>query len=413
MILKLANEFVVIKIKLQTLKHHQTIMEDFYMSTRSKLLSLMLSLTFGIFSVSSFAGLSTDSVTLYTPYTKISVPPGESIDYTIDLINYSKKLKNADISLSGIPKGWTYSLKSGGWTIGQISILPGERKSLNLKVEVPLKVNKGSYRFSLVAGGFEPLPLCVVVSEQGTFKTEFTTDQPNMQGNASSTFTFNANLKNRTADKQLYALMVDAPRGWNVTFKSNYQPVTSVNIEANSTQTISIEIKPPDKIEAGKYKIPVSAATSTTSAYLELEAVVTGSYSMELTTPSGLVSTKITAGDTKRIELRIINTGSSELKDVTLDFSAPLNWDITFDPKKIDKILPGRDAQVFAAIKADKKAIAGDYVANINAKTPEVSSKILFRISVETPLLWGWIGVFIILAALYCVYYLFRKYGRR
>jgi uncharacterized membrane protein len=50
---------------------------------------------------------------------------------------------------------------------------------------------------------------------------------------------------------------------------------------------------------------------------------------------------------------------------------------------------------------------------NMECKTPEVSSKISFRISVETPLLWGWVGVLIILAALGSVWYLFRKYGRR
>jgi uncharacterized membrane protein len=234
-----------------------------------------------------------------------------------------------------------------------------------------------------------------------------------MQGNANSSFTFNTDLKNRTPDKQLYALMAEAPRGWNVSFKSSYQPLTSINIEANVSQPIIIDIKPPDRIEAGTYKIPVIAATNTTSATLVLEVVITGSYNIELTTPTGLLSTSITAGDMKRVELQINNTGSSELTDINLTFSAPLNWDVTFDPKKVDKLQPGKVAQVFATIKADRKAIAGDYVTTIESKTPEVSSKISFRISVETPMLWGWVGVLIIIVALGSVYYLFRKYGRR
>ena len=309
-------------------------MEDFYMSTRAKWLRLFFSLLFGILCLISHADPATDSVTLYTPYTKISVPPGESIDYAIDVINNSRELINVDISLAGMPKGWNYVLKSGGWNIGQLSILPGERKSLSLKVEVPMKVNKGSYRFKVVAGKFDPLPLVVNISEQGTFKTEFTTEQANMEGHANSAFTFNANLKNRTADKQLYALMANAPRGWNVTFKSNYQQVTSVNTEPNSTQAITIEIKPPDRIEAGSYKIPVSAATNTSSANMELEVVITGSYAMELTTPTGLLSASITAGDEKRVELIINNTGSSELADINLDFSAPVKLGCHFRSEK-------------------------------------------------------------------------------
>jgi uncharacterized membrane protein len=356
---------------------------------------------------------ATDSVALYTPYTKISVPPGESIDYAIDVINNSHELKNVDITIEGMPRGWNYVLKSGGWSIGQVSVLPGERKSLSLKVEIPLKVNKGSYWFKVLAGGFDPLPLSITISEQGTFKTEFTTGQSNMEGRASSNFTFNANLRNRTADKQLYALMANAPRGWNVTFKSNYQQVTSVNTEANSTQPITIEIKAPDKIEAGKYKIPVSAATNSSSADLELEVVITGYYNIELTTPTGLLSTNITAGDVKKLELLINNAGSSELTDIKLESSAPVNWEVTFDPNKVDKLPSGKEVRVIATIKADRKAIPGDYVTNIEAKTPEVSSKISFRISVETPLLWGWTGVLIIFVSLGGVYYLFHKYGRR
>ena len=383
------------------------------MSKHTKWLKLNLSMLFGILCLSCQAHQAADSLTLYTPYTKISVPPGESIDYAIDIINNSTELKAADISVAGMPKGWNYFLKSGGWNIGQISILPGEKKSFSLKVEVPLKVNKGNYRFKVMAGGFGSLPLVVNISEQGTFKTEFTTGQSNMVGHANSTFTFNASLKNRTADKQLYALMANAPRGWNVNFRYNSQQVTSVNTEANSTQTIIIEIKPPDKVDAGKYKIPVSAATNSSSADLELEAVITGSYSLELTTPTGLLSGNITAGDAKRVELLVNNTGSSELTDIKLSAVAPANWDVMFDPKKVDNLQPGKNAQVFATIKASKKAIPGDYLTNIEAKTPEAFSKTSFRISVETPMLWGWIGVLIIIFALGSVYYLFRKYGRR
>ena len=61
----------------------------------------------------------------------------------------------------------------------QLSVLPKEKKTFNLKVDVPLKVNKGNYHFVVYAGNAK-LPLDVVVAQQGTYQTEFTTDQPNM-----------------------------------------------------------------------------------------------------------------------------------------------------------------------------------------------------------------------------------------
>ena len=383
------------------------------MTFRKQRFNLILSLIIGVTTLVCHAVQASDSVTLYTPYTKISVPPGESVDYAIDLINNSKVVQNKEISISGVPKGWTYTLKSGGWSVSQLAVLPGDRKNLSLKVDVPYQVNKGSYRLKVMAGDSSSLQLIITVSEKGTYETEFSTDQPNMQGSSTSTFTFKATLKNRTAEQQLYALMAEASRGWNVTFKADYKQVTSVELPANTTKDITVEIVPPAQIEAGTYQIPVSATTNTTSAKAQLEVVVTGSFNMDLTTPTGLLSTSITAGDETRLELVVRNTGSSPLTGIDLGSSSPSNWKVVFEPKKIETLLPGKEAQVFATIKADKKAIPGDYVTNLEAKTPETTSKAVFRISVKTPMLWGWIGIFIIFVALGSVYYLFRKYGRR
>jgi uncharacterized membrane protein len=383
------------------------------MSTCTKRFNLFLSSIIGIIILSSFSASAAGVITLYTPYTNISVPPGESIDYTIDVINNSSEVRNIKISMAGLPKDWDYTLKSGGWNIGKISVLPGKKESLKLRVNVPLRIEKGKYRFRLVAGGYTSLPLEVVVSQKGTFKTEFTTEQPNMEGHAKSTFIYKASLQNRTADKQQYALKADAPRGWKVTFKVQHKNATSANIDANSTEDISIEMTPPQQVKAGKYEIPVSASTSSTSAHLELEAVVTGTYDMELTTPNGLLSTDITAGKEKRVELQVRNTGSADLTDIKLSASKPANWDVTFDPENITRLGSGESTYVYATIKADKKAIPGDYVTTLHSRTPEASSNASFRVTVKTGMLWGWIGILVILIAMAGVFYLFRKYGRR
>lgn len=383
------------------------------MSTSTKCISLIALFIGAFFIQTTSIAAPADSITLYTPYTKISVPPGESLDYTIDVINNSRKKQNVDILITGLPKGWNYTLKSGGWTVSQISVLPGERKNLNLAMVVPQQVNKGTYYFSVQARGFTSMPLAVNVSQQGTFKTELTTGQANMQGLANANFTFSAKLKNQTAEKQLYALMAETPAGWTVTFKSSYNQVTSVEVEANKTADINIEVNPPDNIDAGTYEIPVRAVTNATSANLGLQVAITGTYSMELSTPTGLLSTKLTAGESKKIELLVRNTGSSDLANIKLNASQPTNWDITFEPQEIDKLLAKSETKVTATVKAYKNAIPGDYAATFEAQTPEANAKAQFRFTVKTAMLWGWVGVLIILAAAGGVYYMFRKYGRR
>ncbi len=351
-------------------------------------------------------------VVLYSPYTKIVVSPGASINYSVDLINNGHEIRTENIALGGLPSSWKYDIKSGGWNIEQMAVLPDEKKNFTRPVNLPLKINKGSYKFHLSAGEAR-LPLTIVVSKQGTYQSEFTTYQPNMQGNFKSNFTFSTTLRNQTADRLLYALMADAPRGWNVVFKPNYKQATSAQVDANASQNISVEVTPAANAEAGTYKIPVRAVTNSTSAELTLEVAITGTFQMEVTTPKGLLSADITAGDTRRIDLEVVNTGSSELKDIQLSSRKPAGWELSFEPSKIASLKAGAAANVTAELKASPKALPGDYVVVMDAKTPEVTADAQFRISVKTPLFWGWVGVLVILAAVGGVYCLFRKYGRR
>jgi len=357
--------------------------------------------------------LQTGSLTLYTQFTKVVVAPGESIDYAVEIVNKTGGVRSADLSVKGLPEGWNYELKSGTYKIGQISVLPGERKNASLKVDVPLKVDKGTYRFQLVSAEGSVLPLTIEVSEQGTATSEFSSTQPNMQGNSGTTFTYNAVLKNRTGEDQIYSLRADAPKGWNVVFKVSGKAVSSVPVDAGGNKDIMIEAEAPSEAAAGTVKIPVVASSPYTTSTLELEAMITGSYKVELTTPTGLLSQKVTSGREKKIELVVKNIGSSPLSGVELSGATPVNWEVTFEPKKITVIEPGKSETVTAILKADKKALAGDYVVHFDAKGGDTSSRATFRITVEASFFSGFLGVLIILAALASVYYLFKKYGRR
>lgn len=382
------------------------------MANRAKTIQSLFLLFFFITLV-NHTSFAAEEIDLYTPYTRVSVPPGESVDYTIEIKNNGNETKKIDVSVTGLPRSWDYSLKAGGYSINQIAVLPGQKKTLSLKIKVPLQVNKGNHRFRVIARNYAELPLTINVSEKGSFKSEFTSDQANMEGHSKSSFTFTTKLNNQTGEKQTYSLRAEAPRGWNVIFKPNYKQATAVEIDANNTSNISIEIKPPYNVKTGTYKIPVRAVNSSTSAELELEVVITGTYDLELTTPNGLLSSKITAGKEKQIELVVKNTGSSELTRIIFHSSKPKDWDVSFKPDTVLRLGAGENTRVFTTIKADEKAIPGDYGVNITAQTAEVSSTASFRISVKTPLLWGWLGIAIIILVLGIIYYLFRKYGRR
>ncbi len=372
----------------------------------------VLMAVFGLLFTNNVVAQAAGGLEIYTSYTKISVSPGKSVSYSIDVINNGEQTRNEDIFVSGIPGKWEHSLSMSGYDLKRLAILPNDKKTISLKVEVPYQVRKGNYTFYIKAGEAS-LPLSINVSSAGSSESELTCDQKNMEGTSKSTFNFKAVLKNKTANDQQYALIANAPRGWEVAIKPKMKQATSTEVEANSSKDITYEIKPPTTVKAGTYKIPVKAVAGSTSAELELEVVVTGSYDVSVGTPNGLLSAKMTAGQEKKIELNVKNTGSAKLEGIQLKDSKPKNWELTFEPTKIESLEPGKTEKVYATIKADKKAIPGDYVAKITAKTSEASSDISFRVTVKTPILMGWLGILIIVLAIGGVLFLFKKYGRR
>ncbi|MBS2098618.1 COG1470 family protein [Carboxylicivirga linearis] len=375
-------------------------------------LKLMLVLVL-MLPIQQIISASNINVELYTPFTKVSVAPGSTVNYKIDVINNGDQTVNENIGIRSIPRSWTHTLTASGLNVNKVAVLGNEKKTLDLKVEVPFKVRKGYYTFYAKMGDEVSLPLTINVTTAGSNETQLSCEQKNMEGTSKSNFNFSAVLKNKTPNKQNYALMASPPKGWKVVIKPNHKQATSTEVEPNATKTITYDVKPPYNVKAGTYKIPVRAVSGSTSADMELEVVITGTYEMTFTTPSGLLSANTTAGDEKKIELLVKNTGSTQLKDIELSSVKPKNWEVTFDKTKIESLEPGKSSTVYATIKAGKKSIPGDYVTKIKAKTSEVNHEISFRVMVKTPMLMGWLGIVIILLAVGGIWFLIRKFGRR
>lgn len=380
-----------------------------------KLFSSLLAVVLGVFlfATTSYAA----PISLYTPYTGISLTPGESISYTVDIINDSNEVQNVSFKLENLPEDWDYSIRSGGNSIQQLSVRPQDEEDITLEVEVPLEVDKGRNEFRLVAEGNDgettSLPFMIEITEKGTFQTEFTSDQPNMEGHADSEFSYSTTLKNQTAEEQHYGLSAQAPEGWFVQFKVGSDSVTSVTLEPNESQDIKVEVVPAENATAETYTIPVVASAGSVSEEIELEAVITGKYDIELTTETGNLSSDVTAGGSRTIDLIVENKGSVELVDIELESNTPPNWDVSFNVDSIKALDAGERATIKATLTAPDDAIAGDYVTTFTASTPEVSSDATFRMSVKTSTLWGFVAIGIIIVVLGGLFVIFRKYGRR
>lgn len=357
-----------------------------------------------------------ENVTLFTPFTGTTAIPGETISYTVDVINSGSSIQSMSFSLENAPEGWDYKITADGRDIRELSVRGNSEQQIHLDITLPLDAGKGDYRFNLVASndsGKSSLPLLVTVTEQGSSATELTSEQANLQGHADSDFNYTVTIRNRTANEQNYALTTQAGEGWGVTFKSGSDSISSIQVEPNASEDITVTVTPPENVEAGTYEIPIRAQSGNTAAELVLEAVITGSYDMQLSTKDGNLSTDVTAGGKRTVQLVVTNTGTAPLAGIEITDSTPPNWEVEYENNTIAQLEPGDSATVKATITAPDEAIAGDYVVTFKATAPEVSADATFRVSVETSTLWGIVAILIIALVVGGLYYIFKKYGRR
>lgn len=243
--------------------------------------------------------------------------------------------------------------------------------------------------------------------------SSFTSNLINIEAAVNETFRYTANLHNGSQDTRIYDLYAKMPDGWLIAFRTLGSQVSSISVEAGKTQDISIEVNASQLAKPGRYDIPVMAISSKDTLRLNLQAVVKGAYGINLSTPTGLLSDDITEGSKREIHLVVRNTGTIPLKEISLSAQTPSKWEASFEPSKIPQIDPGKTADITATLTVPGKTIAGDYVTVFTAKNSNASSDATFRMTVKTSMLSGWIGIIVILLAIYLVYGLIRKYGRR
>lgn len=363
---------------------------------------------------SSYRGL-----VLSTPFPALTVKAGEVVNLPLTLKNYGLPPQLVHLRAEGTPKGWTVAFLGSGRVVEAAYLPPEASQNLTLRVEVPKSAREGHYTMRVAAESPDDqavLPLDLTVGKVLPPSLRLEVELPVLKGTPKTTFRYRATLKNESDQDLLVGLEADTPQGFEVVFKPQFsgQEVTTLPIKAGESKSIDIEVSPPPQVQAGEYKIRVSARSGVASAGLELTAVVTGRPELSVTAPDGRLSGRAYAGRSSPLKIVIKNRGSAEAKGVELSSYEPSGWEISFDPKRIDAIPAGQQAEVTAKIKPSSKAIAGDYMVTLTARpqngTPANAD---FRITVLTSTVWGVVGVALIAVALGVLALAVARFGRR
>jgi uncharacterized membrane protein len=243
----------------------------------------------------------------------------------------------------------------------------------------------------------------------------FTSEYPQQQGATGSTFTFDTTIVNNRGVAQTYSLSAETIDGWQVSFvpSGESSAVTSLEVEAGSSQGVTVTVVPPTTVEKGEYTIPCSAISANDTLKQELSVDITGTYSVALSTSDGRLSFDAYADKASSVTLTVTNSGNVDLTNLNLSSSAPTGWDVTFSESSIDTLEAGATKEITATVTPSEDVITGDYVTAITISNSETSAEADFRVSVKTPTTWGYAAVGIIVVLLAVLAAIFKKYGRR
>jgi uncharacterized membrane protein len=270
-------------------------------------------------------------------------------------------------------------------------------------------------RASPASGGFLDLSLVVRVNANATGEVTLKTDFPSLKGPSTQDFNFNLTLSNGTAEDLTFSVNAQGPTGWTVEANLTGQSqAASAVVKAGSSSGVTVSATPPSGVAAGSYELNVVAIAGSRTINGTLTVEVTGTYTLAISTPGGLLNGHGAAGSTSALPVTLTNNGTADIANVKLTGSGPGGWDITFDQETVASVAAGQTVTVNAQIKPSGDAIAGDYNVTISATgEPSATDSMEIRYTVETSILWGIVGLALIVAVVAGVWWVFQRYGRR
>jgi len=242
---------------------------------------------------------------------------------------------------------------------------------------------------------------------------------------AGAGFEFEASLEYSGGEEaRTFDLSATGPQDWTVYVTPTYptdKQILDIRLEPSlpyqtaKITKILIHVSPPYWLlpEPGEYPITVEATSGEVTGSIQFTAVVTSTYIMSLAPSEERYNTTATAGRDNYFSIEVINGGSASIDDIVLSSSKPTGWTIEFSPSEVDSIAAQDSQTVEVNIKPPAKTIAGDYQISLTAKGKQISDDMDVRVSVETPTIWGWVGVAIIVLVIAGLIYVFMRFSRR
>lgn len=358
-------------------------------------------------------------------YPGILVAPGREVSMDLTFFNKGRTDETVDVRIARAPEGWKSRLKTYRFAVSSLHVPADDKRSLTFEAVPDKGQAPGDYEFVIEAatrdGRFklsETLKVTLTRDQDGKAQDEgvrLTTSYPVIRGPSNAAFEFSVEVESRLDKEAIFDLFAQGPAGWEINFKPAYETkyISSIRMKANQSQSIAVEVKPGPGAAAGEFPIAVRVAAGEAKGEAALTVMLTGTYEIEVGTPSGLLSLEATQGRPANVSFYVKNSGTAPNANIRFMSFKPENWKVEFSPERIDLIEPGTLKQVEMIVTPAEEALVGDYSVAVRVEGEKASKTLEFRVSVKASSAWGWIGIGIIIAVIAGLLGLFRAFGRR
>jgi uncharacterized membrane protein len=355
---------------------------------------------------------------LMTDYPAVTIRPGTTSNIPLRLQNYGLGPERYQLSVTGVPSGWTATLLGGGQPVAAAMPAPDASVALQLRLDVPASTDLSEQTLTVKAegpGNQATLPLNVALAKELPAKLTVSSKLPSLRGSPKSNFEYALTIKNDSGRNLVASFAAEAPTNFETSFTEAYgsQELSSIPIEAGQSKDIKLKVRPPGSIDAGHFSVRVTVNAEDASAKVDLALDVVGQPQLQVSGRDGLLSARAVAAQQSSIPIVVTNTGTAPADNIALAASAPSGWKVTFEPATIDRLVPGKDAEVQALVTPSDKSLAGDYMTSVSATSRGETASGQFRITVATSTVWGMVGAGVIGIALLLMLGAVARFGRR
>jgi uncharacterized repeat protein (TIGR01451 family) len=218
-----------------------------------------------------------------------------------------------------------------------------------------------------------------------------------------------------------FDLKATAPPRWEVYMTPKYEEETKVSAirmepTLTSPERLRVVVSAPfwPLPEPGEYDVNLEISSGDLQGSAVLKAVITARYMLTVVPSNQRYNTKAKPGEDNFFSIDVANLGTAPMDNIKFTTTKPEGWTIEFTPEDIET-LDAFDSQTMEVnIKPPTDTIAGDYNITLRATSEQTNAEeIKIRITVETPTIWGWVGVGIIVVVIAGLIIVFMRFSRR